>query len=518
MSLVTQNKFHVLDSLNTEDTTLISSQATNGTENMSNPHMQAPFDTPPRILIRSTSLKTSTHIQIQLQTVDTGAKVTIPALLDSGATGLFLDSDFVKGNNLNTRRLPRAIPVYNVDGTANQGGSIKEEIDMIMSFQGHSERATFAVCSLGNKAAIVGHTWLHHHNPEVNWQTGEIKMSRCPSHCRLQRREERKKIRMKRKKLRGLPKLLEDSDGEEEEETSEEFSRSEGDRIFVAVLNPVEEVNATQTISQKLAEQALKEDKIKTFEEMVPKEYHSFRDVFSKETFDELPPKKLWDHAIELKPGSEPYSSKIYPLAPKEQAELDAFLTENLNSGRIRPSKSPMASPVFFIKKKDGSLRLVQDYRKLNDMTIKNSYPLPLISELVNKLQKAKLFTKLDIRWGYNNVRIKEGDEWKAAFRTNRGLFEPLVMFFGLTNSPATFQTMMNELFKELIDAGYVIVYLDDILIFTKTPEEQREVTEQVLEIMRKNNLFLKPEKCLFNQTKVEYLGLVIMSGNHIEG
>src|SRR3990170_2117985 len=127
-------------------------------------------------------------------------------------------------------------------------------------------------------------------------------------------------------------------------------------------------------------------------------------------------------------------------------------------------SKSPMASPFFFIKKKDGSLRPVQDYRRLNDITVKNRYPLPLISELIGSLQNARYFTKLDVRWGYNNVRIKEGDEFKAAFRTNRGLYEPLVMFFGLTNSPATFQNMMNDIFKDLVAEGCVLIYLDDIL------------------------------------------------------
>jgi len=136
-----------------------------------------------------------------------------------------------------------------------------------------------------------------------------------------------------------------------------------------------------------------------------------------------------------------------------------------------------MAAPVFFIKKKDGSLRLVQDYRALNAKTVKNAYPLPLISDLVNRLRGAHYFTKLDVRWGYNNFRIKEGDEWKAAFRTNRGLFEPLVMFFGLTNSPATFQTMMNEIFQDLISEGVVCVYLDDILIFMETMEEHDQVT-----------------------------------------
>jgi Reverse transcriptase (RNA-dependent DNA polymerase) len=133
-----------------------------------------------------------------------------------------------------------------------------------------------------------------------------------------------------------------------------------------------------------------------------------------------------------------------------------------------------MASPIFFIKKKDGSLCLVQDYCALNSITIKNRYPLPLISELVNQLRSAKFFMKLDVQWGYQNVRMKEGDEWKAVFRTNHGLYEPLVMFFGLTNSPSTFQTMMNNIFQDLIMEGVVCVYLDDILIFTKCIEEHQ--------------------------------------------
>ena len=172
---------------------------------------------------------------------------------------------------------------------------------------------------------------------------------------------------------------------------------------------------------------------------------------------------------IKLIPGAEPKLSKVYPLSPLEQAELDTFLEENLHTGWIRPSKSPMVAPMFFIKKKDGSLQLVQDYRALNAVTIKNRYPLPLISKLVSQLCRAQYFTKLDVHWGFNNVRIKPGDEWKAAFRTNRGLFKPLVMFFGMTNSPATFQTMMNDVFRTIIAEGIVVVYLDDILIFTKT-------------------------------------------------
>ena len=174
-----------------------------------------------------------------------------------------------------------------------------------------------------------------------------------------------------------------------------------------------------------------------------------------------------------------------------------------------------MAAPFFFIKKKDGTLRPVQDYRYLNSITKKNKYPLPLVDDLISRLKGAKYFTKLDVRWGYNNVRIREGDEWKAAFRTNRGLFEPLVMFFGLTNSPATFQTMMNDIFADLISQGVVCIYMDDILIFSKTKEELQCITCEVLARLCEHKLFLKTEKRKFERMKIGYLGLII-SENHI--
>jgi len=140
-----------------------------------------------------------------------------------------------------------------------------------------------------------------------------------------------------------------------------------------------------------------------------------------------------------------------------------------------------MAAPVFFIKKKDGSLQLVQDYRALNSITVKNKYPLPLISELISQLRGAKYFTKLDVHWGFNNIHIKPRDEWKAAFQTNQGLFESLVIFFEITNSLATFQTMMNDIFRDLIAEGIMVVYLDDILIFTRTEEEHTKAIRRVL-------------------------------------
>jgi Reverse transcriptase (RNA-dependent DNA polymerase) len=153
-----------------------------------------------------------------------------------------------------------------------------------------------------------------------------------------------------------------------------------------------------------------------------------------------------------------------------------------------------MASPFFFVKKKDGKLRPCQDYQYLNNWTVKNAYPLPLISEIMDKIKGAKFFTKFDVRWSYNNVRIKAEDQWKAVFKTNRGLFEPTVMFFGMCNSPATFQAMMDSIFSDMIEGQKVIVYMDDILIFAENQEELQEQTKQVLQQLWEHDLFLKPK------------------------
>jgi len=291
-----------------------------------------------------------------------------------------------------------------------------------------------------------------------------------------------------------------------------EYEYEEEDRVWAVSIPPEPKyIRATASVCQRLAEAFQKNLTPWDYANHIPPHLREFDAVFSKDSFDDLPESKPWDHAIELIPEANASKGcKVYPLSVSEQKELDAFLKENLNSGRIRPSKSPMASPVFFIKKKCGALRLVQDYRPLNAMTVKNKYPLPLIPKLIAKLWGAKYFTKLDVRWGFNNVRIKEGDEWKAAFRTNRGLFEPLVMYFSLTNSPAMFQTMMDDIFEELILEGNVVVYLDDILIFTDDLEQHRALERQVLELMRKHKLYLKPEKCEFQKTTIEYLGIII--------
>ena len=267
---------------------------------------------------------------------------------------------------------------------------------------------------------------------------------------------------------------------------------------------------ATQTKASQLAEQ----NQTKTTPQL-PKEYQRHAQVFSEQRAQRFPESRPWDHAIELKkdaPSTLP--GKIYSLTQSEQKALQEFIKEHLQKGYIRPSKSPYAAPFFFIKKKDGKLRPVQDYRRINEWTIKNRYPLPLIPELINRVKGATLFSKFDVRWGYNNVRIKKGDEWKAAFITNQGLFEPRVMFFGLTNSPATFQTMMNEIFQEELREGWVSIYMDDILIHTDSDRPRhRKCVHRILDKLKKHDLYLKPEKCLFEQEEMEFLGVVLKNG-----
>ena len=203
---------------------------------------------------------------------------------------------------------------------------------------------------------------------------------------------------------------------------------------------------------------------------------------------ERMPTRKLWDHAIDVKEGFVPRKGRVYPLSREEKEEVREFVKEQLRKGYIRPSKSPQMALVFFVGKKDGKKRMVQDYRYLNEWTIKNNYPLPLILDILENIGTKKLFTKMDLRWGYNNVRIKEGDEWKAAFITPEESFEPTVMFFGLTNSPATFQVMMNELLRDLINTGKVAVFINDVIVGTETEEGHNELVAEVIRRLEEND------------------------------
>jgi len=226
-----------------------------------------------------------------------------------------------------------------------------------------------------------------------------------------------------------------------------------------------------------------------------------------------MPTRKIWDHTIDLKEEFKASKIRVYPLSRNEREEVQQFIQDHLRKGYIRPSKSPQTSPVFFVEKKDGGKHMVIDYRRLNKQMVKNNYPLPLITDLVDSMGNKKLFTKIDLRWGYNNVHIKEGDEWKAAFTTHVGSFEPVVMFFGMTNLPVTFQGMMNEIMRDLINEGKVAVFVDNVLVGTDGEEEHDEIVAEVLKRLEENDLYVKPEKCSWKTNKVNFLEVVMGQG-----
>ncbi|KAL0540282.1 hypothetical protein IC582_024516 [Cucumis melo] len=233
-----------------------------------------------------------------------------------------------------------------------------------------------------------------------------------------------------------------------------------------------------------------------------------YPDVFPEE-LPGLPPHREVEFAIELEPGTVPISRAPYRMAPAELKELKVQLQELLDKGFIRPSVSPWGAPVLFVKKKDGSMRLCIDYRELNKVTVKNRYPLPRIDDLFDQLQGATVFSKIDLRSGYHQLRIKDEDIPKTAFRSRYGHYEFIVMSFGLTNAPAVFMDLMNRVFREFLDT-FVIVFIDDILIYSKTEAEHEGHLRMVLQTLRDNKLYAKFSKCEFWLKQVSFLGHVV--------
>jgi transposase InsO family protein len=251
-------------------------------------------------------------------------------------------------------------------------------------------------------------------------------------------------------------------------------------------------------------------DKERSVTPNIPAVYNEFIEMFIEKTgLNALPKHQHWDHEIELVDGKYPGFEPIYRLSEKELEVLRKYIKENLAKGFIRESKSSAGYPILFVAKKDGTLRLCVDYRKLNAITKKNRYPLPNIQELRDRLSQAKIFTALDLRGAYNLIRMKKGEEWKTAFRTRYGHYEYTVMPFGLTNAPATCQALINNALRDCLD-DYAIAYLDDILIYSANEKEHIQHVKEVLRRLKDYNLELKPEKCEFHREEVEFLGHMV--------
>ena len=430
------------------------------------------------------------------------------ALLDSGSTHSFISPHLINRYQIPRIKINRPKPIRNIDGSRNSIGMVTHEVKLEIQYGAYKGLHTFYEINLGgNDSIILGYPFLAATNPPIDWKKGvfygHTTISTADAHLWTPRNQ-----------MRTLNKSAIDEQNDPGYEYDPRFI-PHNDRY--AIKNPMTIIASRArrtTMATQLAVQAA-DKRVKTWQEQIPRQYHKYGNVFSETEAQRFPKPRLWDHAIDLLPDAPiTIDCKIYPLAPMEQSAMDDFLKEQLKKGYIRPSKSPYASSFFFVKKKDGKLRPTQDYRDLNSWTIPNKYPLPLIKDIIARLTDKKYFTKFDVRWGYNNVRIKEGDQWKAAFKTNRGLYEPRVMFFGLTNSPATFQMMMDAIFRQEMATGDVFVYMDDILIATNgTLQQHEQQVAHVLDVLLKHDLYLKPEKCSFHKTEMEYLGVIIGNG-----
>jgi hypothetical protein len=235
---------------------------------------------------------------------------------------------------------------------------------------------------------------------------------------------------------------------------------------------------------------------------------HQFDHLFQEPT--SLPPQRAFDHQIPIVVGAPPVNGWSYRYASQQKDEIERQVNEMLKTGIIRHSVSSFASPIHLVKKKDGTWRFCVDYRHLNSITIKYKHPLPVVDGLLDELAGAAYFSKLDYRSGYHQIRIAEGDELKTAFRTHSGLYEFRVMPFGLTNAPATFQGAMNAIFASLLLRKCVLIFMDDILVYSRTMEEHGKHLSEVFQILQANHFLLKKSKCAFAQTSFEYLGHIV--------
>jgi hypothetical protein len=378
-------------------------------------------------------------------------------LLNSGASHSFVDIRTAIRLRLGTKKLAQTRKVTNMDGTTNRSGEISKYTNLTFTYQNQTVELPFYITNLGRDCIILGLPWFQTFEPLINWKEGTI--------------------------------------------TGE---------IVAHTATKMAEINKT-TLASKWAIAAKKNH---TDENNIPPQYQEYANVFSEEKARRFPPSRKEDHKIKfMEDAPKFFKNHVYSM-PKEQTNfLRKWIDEELDKGFIRPSKSQYPSPTFLIKKKNNDYRVVQDYQQLNKYTIPDRHPLPLITDLIEQLHGKQLFTKFDIQMGYNNIRIKEEDQHKAAFTTPLRQFEPTVMSFGLCNAPGTFVRMMNRVFRPLLGKypQELLIYMDNILIAT-TSDEQRhqQIIREVLKTMRQESFFLKATKCKFEQPRVEYLGLLL--------
>lgn len=361
-----------------------------------------------------------------------------------------MDEGLAKQLGIEMSPLSCPIPATALDGHL-LGTVTHQTLPIHMLFSGnHHETIQFHLLPSPEHPMILGYPWLCRHNPHIDWATGVILgwSHQCHRVC------------------------LKDA--------------------FTPPMNS--QTSSSSDLSG------------------VPTEYHDFKEVFCKAKATSLPLHRPYDCAIDLKPSTTPPKGRLYSLSGPEREAMEAYINDCLAAGLIRPFSSPAGAVFSLWRKKDKTLRPCIDFRGLNEITIKNRYPLPLISIAFEVLQGATVFIKLDLRNAYHLVCIREGDEWKTAFNTPTGHYEYLVMPFGLTNAPVVFQALVNDVLQDTINK-YVFVYLDDILIFSRSLNEHVHHVQTVLQRLLENSLYVKAEKCEFHASSVPFFGFIVGQG-----
>jgi hypothetical protein len=456
------------------------------------------------------------YIDVEFQDESGGEWYGTRALLDCGSQGSCINERISK-TYLNSHTL-KASPTGMImaDGSSSAAGPITHYDPIRLRIGGNEEPYGLDIAPLSHEI-ILGAPWLRRHNPTVDFREGRLTFQSeyCRYYCK---HFEKTETLHRQPKPVTSTNMTTTKNGGERKARPQAKTKTKAPKVamisaaaFSLICNQPETelyfVSMKPTPEGDLAINVASQGDVDL--STIPPEYHDFADLFSKKGADKLPPHQRYDHTIPLQPGSTPHFGPIYKLSPVELETLRKYIDENLKKGFIKNSQSPYGAPIVFAKKKDGSLRLCVDYRGLNKLTIKNRYPLPLIGELLDRISKATIFSKFDIRDGYNRLRMAEGEEEKTAFRCRYGLFEYTVMPFGLCNAPGTFQHYMNETFREFLDK-FLVIYLDDFLVYSNSLKEHKIHVRQILERLREAGLYLKPSKCQFHAEEVEFLGFII--------
>ena len=408
----------------------------------------------------------NTRAIIDMLLHDGSEKRPVKALLDTGCSIALINQQTVNRWGIQKRKHKEARTIERFTGATVQGAGQHYTEPLCLQHRKHFSREVFEISPMeGGIDVFLPFKWIERHPPQGAWATEEIRFN--SAECL---------------------------------ETCNKFAANDFSLTWdnTVVTNPAASlIGCLSAVSNKPLED-------------VPMEFRQYRGIMGKEAADVLPEHCPYDCKIDLKEGATAPWGPIYPLLEIELQTLREWLKEMERTGKIWRSTSAAGLPILFVPKPNGrGLRLCVDYRGLNAVTIPNRYPLPLMQELQDRVQGSRYFTKMDLKNGFNLIQIREGDEWKTAFRTHYGLYEFNVMPFGLTNAPSTFQDMMNHILSDVLDIG-VLTYIDDILVCAQTEEEHDRLIKNVLERLQQNGLAVSPEKCVWKAEEVEFLGYII--------